>query len=128
MKKQTLLLLAISLFIASPVMAMHFTQSALYLDVCKELRKAMETEKDFDAEKAPVCMGFITGASKMHDDLAYSNKDVDNFAKFYCLPDGANNQQVVSAWIKYLEDNPQELNLEPIITFKKAMKEAFPCP
>jgi len=127
MKKLVLLLVAVSLFMASPIMAMHFTQSALYLNVCKELQKAMETEKDYDSEKAPVCMGFVTGATKMHDDLAYLNKDVDNFAKFYCLPDGANYEQIVSAWVKYLEDNPRELNLEPIITFNKAMKESFPC-
>ena len=127
MKRFVLLVVALCLFMAFPVMAMHFTQSALYLNHCKELQKAMETGKNYDSEKAPVCMGFVTGATKMHDELAYLNKDADNFTKFYCLPDGSNYQQIVSAWIKYLEDNPQELNLEPIITFEKAMKEVFPC-
>ena len=127
MKKLTVLLVAVSLFMASPVKA-DFTKSLYYLNACNELKKLMDGEESLDTAQAHACIGFVTGATRMRTITAYLNKNDGNFTDTYCAEDGGSTQQVVLIWHKFLEDNPQDLHVEPILTFIKAMQEAFPCP
>jgi len=128
MKKLVLLIFVASLFVASPVLSSHsWETSSYYLKNCKEEIRVLN---DNPSNKASfdICLAFIEGADRMHTGLTAVNRD----NKLYCTQQSSDFMKDIktyrSIWVKYLENNPQELPLNPVVTFISAMQEPFPCP
>ncbi len=65
-------------------------------------------------------IGFVEGRF-------YTLNALNPATKPFCTPRGVSNSQIAAAYIKYLNDNPNELHLSSGTTFFKAIKQAFPC-
>jgi hypothetical protein len=117
MKKMTLLLIAVSLFIASPVMA--FDSGSL-------LNKCIEAEKFFqqieaDKQESLFCIGYLTGVVDTYESLKNKNKE-----PLFCLP-RKNEELFVQTFVKFLKNNPDHLTYYPPISMIQSLIEAFPC-
>jgi hypothetical protein len=125
MKKLFMLLLVLSLLVASPVLGGHaLPTSGDYLKYCQESIKVYE-DKHADKLAAAECLGFVEGAIGMHAALNAFGQSTP----FYCMPEhGVDSFDATTTWVKYLEKNPQKLDKQPVLSFLLAMKEAFRCP
>jgi hypothetical protein len=45
----------------------------------------------------------------------------------FCLPVNVDNGQILLVFIKYLEDDPEELHKPANLLFVEEMRKAFPC-
>ena len=124
MKKLQLLLLVLSLLVASPSLGGHpLSTSGDYLKYCQESIKVYEG-KSADKSAAGSCLGFVEGAIGMHAALNASGKATP----FYCMAEhGISSFDAISIWNEYLENNPRNLDKSPIITFILAIRKVFPC-
>ena len=134
MKKLVLLLIFVSLFVASPIAAKDNNyNSDLFLKDCeifiKDEGSGMIFKDSQDSFSAATCIGFIKGAGEMYDIFQgfLDKANVKNFPQFYCVPPGVNTNQVAKIWVKHIKDNPLERDVRPIYTYINALKEAFPC-
>ena len=122
MKQFTLLLVVLSLFAASPVMAAEQfeLETTRYLyDTCKNagIRGA-------NTYNAIYCRTFINGAMNAHVHLTSTY----NFPRQYCLPLTNVEAKIAGIFMKYVEEHPQYLNKPAIINLYYALHGAFPCP
>jgi hypothetical protein len=124
MKKQFLLLIILSLFIASPVLGGYATPtSGDYLKYCQESIKVYEG-KSVDISTANSCIGFVEGALGMHEAFKFLGQG----NPFYCIPEHSiSSFDIIPIWVEYLENNPQILDKSPLITFILSMSKTFPC-
>jgi hypothetical protein len=124
MKKLFLLLLVLSLLVASPVLGGHsLPKSGDYLKYCLETIKTYEG-KSADKSAAGVCLGFVEGTIGMHVVLTASSQAIP----LYCLEEhNITSFEATKIWVEYLENNPQNLDKLSIITFVLAIRGAFPC-
>jgi hypothetical protein len=77
------------------------------------------------------CMGFISG---LRDGLDFwrasteASKKRDMSSAPICIPQDATTLQLVRIVVKYLRDNPKELNKHDAILVLTALHDAYPCP
>ncbi len=96
-----------------------------YLKACKTyLRVAEDVESATwrDALEVGVCRGYLQGVI----DTAQIWQQGTERQKF-CLPEEAEDDQLTRVTIKYIEDNPVELDLNAAFLVQFAFIEAFPC-
>ena len=125
MKKKALLLVAVSLFVATPVMAMAWDGNKI-LKYCKESQKILDNEKDLSINYhyATYCKNFIAATMETHRDLA----DYYDKGNCFCLPkDGFQIGQAIRIVVRYLETNPDKLHYQGSTLSLIALNEAFPC-
>ncbi len=131
--KIVLLLVTIGLTILSPVLA--GTGEQLF-DSCRFAIRVHETDSPMApgerrnpeilgdrSVKVGYCIGFVTGmigAANIYNEFGEGRK-------IYCVPKNATWKQTTQIIIKYLEDNPAELNSSDVFVTTVALKNAFPC-
>ena len=77
------------------------------------------------------CLGFVQGAMdadavwQIDQTLAHGNK---TRSVVYCAPQDASWPQIIRILVKWLEDNPEKLNLPGYDVINFAMSKAYPCP
>jgi hypothetical protein len=120
MKKLIMLIATVSLFVASPVMAID---GNVLLESCTDGIKMLENDKSADEFNAGVCKGFILGSLQVHS--LYT--DVYKVKGFYCVPENASIGQLVRITSKYLKTHPENLHLGAAVSVHNAMIVAFPC-
>ncbi len=123
MKKTAISILLVSLFIATPSTSfgeMH--DGNLLLDDCKEFLKYMDNREDPSVVMASIgyCLGYMQGH------LDYQQYLEKNFISIngHCIPINVSVSKPAKVTVKYLENNPNELN-NPALELTFA--EAFPC-
>jgi len=122
MKKLTLLLVAFSLFRASPVIAEEqiepVTTEYLY-GTCKEIG----TKNGAIYEKT-YCRAFIQGALNAHVHLTTSY----NLPRQFCFPIANVENKLAEFFLKFVQENPKFIKKTAIHTLYYALHGAFPCP
>jgi hypothetical protein len=125
LKKQIILLLIVSILVASPLQGGHaIPTSGDYLLYCQQNIKLYESKRA-DESTASVCLGFVEGAIGMHAAFTASDQAIPSL----CLPEhGIGSFDAISIWHNYLENNQDLLEKAPITTFISALSETYPCP
>jgi hypothetical protein len=78
------------------------------------------------------CLGFVQGA--MDADAVWQTAQTKALGAkahsilFYCAPQDASWPQIIRILVKWLEDNPDKLNLPGYDVINFAMSKAYPCP
>lgn len=78
------------------------------------------------------CLGFVQGA--MDADAVWQTAQTKALGAkahsilFYCAPQDASWPQIIRVLVKWLEDNPDKLNLSGYDVINFAMSKAYPCP
>lgn len=75
-----------------------------------------------DLAKGMVCKGYFWGFEDAHASLGLSSGQ-----KLYCRPDKIRVFDFVRIFIKWAEDNPQQLQIHPAHGVTFALSKAFPC-
>ena len=124
MKKMALLLVAVSLFVASPVMA---TDGKTLLQKCREYTRFLGDRYNPTIEFADIykCLGLVEGTTNTHDILTINSGKQG----MYCQPSTSQVEleKNTSIVLKYLKEHPEELHLSASYLILKALKETFPC-
>ena len=127
MKKLTLLLVAVFLFVASPVMGSHdgrtlkrYCEVAL-LNIKNDISKVNSLE-DFN-----ICVSNIYAVFKTISKLErFVNLEQPN--AFSCVPDEVELLEKITLVHTYLEEHPDKLSTDAITLIMEAIAKAFPCP
>jgi hypothetical protein len=78
------------------------------------------------------CLGFVQGT--MDADAIWQTAETKALGAkarpllFYCAPQDASWPQIIRILMKWLEDNPEKLNLSGYDVINFAMSKAYPCP
>jgi len=125
MKKTVFLLVVVSLFVAAPLMAatmQTFKSGSKLLSECSPLlsQNKNTTELLFEAS----CLNYIKGVFDLHQTLVAREK-ID---PHICKPPDADLGQIGRIIIRYIEVNPQKINITASSLILPALSEAFPCP
>ena len=120
MKYATLLVLTVLLFLVCPVAQENqpsYTDGNSLLPTCKAAIDSADNptwRNSHEAFNAGYCIGLVKGVS-------FSSPHV-------CPAKGVKFLQEARVVVKYLEDNPQILNLDETVLTETALSKAFPCP
>ena len=90
---------------------------------CQQYIKLIDSEKNYNLVDAGFCGGFVQG---VHGTVAFLSDDLVKEAKF-CSPNGVTNNQLVRIVVKFLKDNPKQLNLNRTGLVWAAFQDAYPC-
>jgi len=90
-----------------------------YLKVASNLTGAETFE---DGIAGGLCIGYMAGVTET---VRIWQQGTEK--QTYCLPEAAENNQLIRVTIKYLEDNPAELHKNASLLVQFALIEAFPC-
>ncbi|MFN7097131.1 MAG: Rap1a/Tai family immunity protein [Gammaproteobacteria bacterium] len=77
-----------------------------------------------------ICLAYIVGIINMDSLVAESSTKEGETAKggwALCLPDDITGDQSADAVLKYLHDNPNEVNTSTAVMVVKALRAAYPC-
>ena len=122
MKKLTLLLIAVSLFVASPVMAeeqqAELETTYYLLNACMDV-----AYQDDTLTTSAYCRAFIKGAVNTHK--YYTS--YYNFPKQYCLPKGLTEREIIGIFIKFVQVVPGVIDNPALATLHDALNNAFTC-
>jgi Ssp1 endopeptidase immunity protein Rap1a len=86
-----------------------------YVQLANNALPATSTEK---YTQAGFCIGYMAGFAH-----AISSTSTPDF----CLPESINLGVVVKAFLKYVDEHPQELQLSAKVTVPHALQQAYPC-
>ncbi|WP_047528492.1 Rap1a/Tai family immunity protein [Pseudomonas sp. 11/12A] len=78
------------------------------------------TDVHFDAG---VCGGFVQGVAN----TVYFYSDELKKDLMFCIPDTAPAIQLVRVVVKYLKDNPKDLNVDRMTLVWRSFMDAYPC-
>ena len=118
MKKLSLLLAVVSLFVSSPVFALD---SNALLDRCSEAEKSFQKIEDADHAKSLFCIAYLWGLIDTYDSLKSEDKE-----PLYCLP-GEDMKLYVRTVVDFLHKNPDFLSYDAPISVIQSFIAAFPC-
>ena len=107
MKELTLLLVAVSLFVASPVMAEEQVEpetTFFLLGTCMDV-----VHQDETLTTSAYCTAFIQGAINTHE--YYTS--YYNFPSQYCLPMAISERNIIGIFIKFVGAHPNLLKSQP---------------
>ena len=128
MKKLILLIITLSLFIATPVMAepeSHYSSvlgSELQI-MCEEASRYYGGYISADEVLTKECYKYISGVVDSH--TAFHIKK--GFAPLYCMPNNAQLGQLAEMIYNYINEHPDSLNISAAQIIHDALGEAFPC-
>ena len=121
MKKLTLLLVAVSLFVASPVMAEEQVEpetTFFLLGTCMDV-----VHQDDTLTSSVYCTAFIQGAINTHK--YYTS--YYNFPSQYCLPMAISERDIIGIFVKFVREHPDFIEKPAITTLHHSLKNTFPC-
>jgi len=121
MKKLTLLLVVVTSFVFSPVMAEEKVEpgTTYYLyGTCMDV-----VHQDDTLTTSAYCRAFIQGVVNTHK--YYTT--YYNFPAQYCLPVTISEKNIIGIFLKFIGENPSFIEKPAITTLHHALKEAFPC-
>ena len=118
MKKLFLLLAVLSLFIASPVLALD---SATLMDRCGEAEKSLQKMADADHSKSLFCISYIWGVIDTYESLKNEDKE-----PLYCLPEN-DMETYVRTVVSFIKRNPDYVSYNAPVSIIQSFIEAFPC-
>ena len=122
MKKLVLLLVVVSLFIASPVLAANGKK---LLNDCNNVIKYQQNKSDKTVSVlgAGLCYGYIGSTIDTHASLTeFFNRD-----KLFCSPADLKSGDAARIVVNYLKKYPQKSNELAYDLVLEALIEAFPC-
>jgi hypothetical protein len=93
------------------------------LTQCQSYIKMIDGERNYTYIDAGACGGFIQGFNGAVQFYSEVLKKDDK----YCIPDGVTNAQLGRIVVKYLKDNPKELNESRVTLVWLALRDAYPC-
>ncbi len=93
------------------------------LDTCSHADKDMSELNNVERIKARTCVGMMAGINIINK----SEQDLGNTKLFFCIPDYADNSDLAEKLVKFLKNNPDELNRKVNDLIFTAFKKAFPC-
>ncbi|QLG94782.1 hypothetical protein HZF02_23820 [Pseudomonas yamanorum] len=103
------------------------TNGTALLQNCKNM---IAIEKQFELDRLSVlgagqCLGVVQGVRNTLVTLANAKL----ISPVICFPGGGvlSNGQTIRVVVKYLEDNPKDLNLDQSLLTMMALLDAFPC-
>lgn len=141
-------LLTLSIFISGlfPVASFSMTMTAIELEKkCKvglDMAQGKVPDRDIlnASADAMECLGYVNGYSEGVSVVTYriaskfeSSTDVEKTIKNanslagWCEPNGVSPEQQVRVFLKYLERNPDKLNLHAPIVLAMSFANAWPC-
>jgi len=121
MKKLTLILVAISLFMAFSVMAEEQVESETtfyLLGTCMDV-----VHQDETLTTSVYCKAFIQGAINTHKYYTSSY----NFPRQYCLPGEISERNIIGIFVKFVGAHPNFIEKPAITTLHHALKYTYPC-
>ena len=80
-----------------------------------------------------VCTGFIDGfaaghhAAELWHAFHHREEDIDNIFGHLCVPKDANRTALVTLFVRYLENHPDNLDWSAGLLLESALREAYPC-
>lgn len=80
-----------------------------------------------------VCTGFIDGfaaghhAAELWHAFHHRDEDIDNIYGHLCVPKDANRTALVTLFVRYLENHPDNLDWSAGLLLESALREAYPC-
>ncbi len=93
------------------------------LDTCSYADRDMSELNNVERIKARTCVGMMAGINIINK----SEQDLGNTKLFFCIPDYADNSDLAEKLVKFLKNNPDELNRKVNDLIFTAFKKAFPC-
>ena len=121
MKKLTLLLLVVFLFVASPVMGEEQFKPVSTHDLIGACLDAVYPDDTLTTKT--FCLAFIQGAVSAHMLLTSSY----NYPLKFCLPESIGVQKMVGIFLKYTREQPYFFEKPAILTLYYALNDAYPC-
>lgn len=83
---------------------------------------------DEESAKAAHCLGIVAGVRDTLMLWTGSNRmEMKSIASCACIPNDVSNIQATRIVVKYLEDNPEELNQLDTGLVAVALRKAYPC-
>ena len=79
-----------------------------------------------DAQDLAFCVGYMTGLQNAEAAWGVFN-DVSGYKKPYCVEFQTDPDVLLLVWLKYVEENPEQLSESALATYLNAMMDAFPC-
>ena len=121
MKKLTLLVIVVSLFISSPVIAENYKAYV----TGRDLIERCDTENIGTMTKFifPNCMGYIAATIDTHENLVRAGGS----KPLFCKPANHDLTEMHKIVCKYLNENPELLHNNASELVLKALAELFPC-
>lgn len=74
------------------------------------------------------CLGFVQGVMDADAIWQVGETQAHGTKARYCAPQDASWPQIIRILVKWLEDNPEKLNLPGYDVINFAMSKAYPCP
>jgi hypothetical protein len=93
------------------------------LGQCQEYIKAADKEKNYSVYDVAMCAGYTQGVVN----AVYFYSDTLKKDEKFCMPETVTNGQVVRIVVKYLKDNPKDLNEGRMSLVWSALMDAYPC-
>jgi hypothetical protein len=124
MKKLALLLIAVSMFAAAPVMAYDGNKLIKYCKLALETYdKRISIQQQVDVN---VCLATVQA---VYDTVSEFERivSVEKPNVFTCLPDSLVLRQKIKVVYIYLRDHPEKLHLNGAPLIMAAFAEAYPC-
>lgn len=113
-----------AIFIASPANAFNGEQ---LLGYCTDVIKYQQDKSDKSPSRfynMGLCYGFISGVVNNHKIMFQYRK----VPKLFCTPEQITIAEIAVIFVKDLEKNPQNLQINGALLLDGALKDAFPCP
>ena len=93
-----------------------------YLTACNLFLRARRGEAASSATlNIGICMGYTSGVLETAEVFGSLG------TRLSCVPEAAENEQIIRVIVKYLEDNPQNLHRRAASLIQLALLQAFPC-
>ena len=121
MNKCALLLISVSFFTASPVMAFDGNKLIGYCKVALESsgkRISIQQKADVD-----ICVAMVQTVSEFERIVCIEKPNA-----FSCMPDNVVLKQKIREVYFYLKEHPEKLHIKGAPLIMAAFAEAFPCP
>jgi hypothetical protein len=114
MKIRTMMFVALLVMSGQGVNANYYGTGGELLNLCES-----ELMEEYGR-----CTGYLAGKLDMHE-LFFEFEVLP--VKYYCIPEGATLGQLKKVFIKYANENPQDLHIHATRLVGDAFRDAFPC-
>jgi hypothetical protein len=105
------------------------TSGNAFVRVCSALDKNSDEQTRMDYVHTAACIGYLTGIiDGVSEEAAYSHAMTERVPPSpFCMPDDAENGQLIRIVLKYIGDHPEEAHKRTAFLISLALKQAFPC-
>lgn len=105
------------------------TSGNAFVRSCSSIEKDDSQTTRTDFTNTVSCVAYVEGVVQgVQVEIAYSKGTTGNEPPSpFCLPDSAENGQIVRVILKYVRNHPEEAHKSTVSLTIEAMREAFPC-